>query len=49
MKKYIPQKTLRGNKNNKQWIDRNVKASIRKRNKLFQKQKSTKKPRHKKV
>jgi hypothetical protein len=44
MKKYIPQKTLRGNKNNKQWIDRNVKASIRKRNKLFQKQKSTKKP-----
>jgi hypothetical protein len=31
MKKYIPQKTLRGNKNNKQWIDRNMKASIRKR------------------
>ena len=44
MKKSIPQKTLRGNKNNKQWTDRNVKTSIRKRNKLFQKQKSTKKP-----
>ena len=30
--------------NNTQWIDRNVKTSIRKRKTLFQKQKSTKKP-----
>lgn len=41
MKQYIPQKQIRGNKNNKQWIDRTVRSAIRKRDKLFRKQKST--------
>ena len=33
MKMYIPQKTVKGNKNNKQWINREVKSALRRRNK----------------
>ena len=33
MKMYIPQKTEKGNKNNKQWINREVKSALRRRTK----------------
>jgi hypothetical protein len=44
MKMCIPQKTVKGNKNNKQWINREVKSALRRRNKLFKKKKASQKP-----
>jgi hypothetical protein len=44
MKMYIPQKTVKGNKNNKQWINREVKSALRRKNKLFKKKKASQKP-----
>ena len=41
---YIPQKTAKGNKNNKQWINREVKSASRRRNKLFKKKKTSQTP-----
>ncbi|MCG8077241.1 MAG: hypothetical protein JAY75_13485, partial [Candidatus Thiodiazotropha taylori] len=41
MEKYIPQKLFRGTKVHKPWIDKNVKALKRKRNKLFKRQRTT--------
>jgi hypothetical protein len=41
---YIPQKTVKGNKNNKQWINREVKSALRRKNKLFKKKKASQKP-----
>ena len=41
MEKYIPQKQLPGNKVQKPWIDKHVKALQRKRNKLFKRQRAT--------
>ena len=43
MEKYIPTKTLRGKKKPKPWITKNIRALHRKRNKLYKKQKATKK------
>ena len=42
MNKYIPSKQLRGNKKQKPWVSREVKTLIRKRDKLFKKQRRTK-------
>ena len=41
---YVPSKLLRGNKLQKSWISREVKALIRKRDKLFKKQRRTGRP-----
>ena len=43
MEKYIPHKTVRGDRKPKPWITRTIKALHRKRNKLFRKQRSTRK------
>ena len=43
MEKYISQKTVRGDRKPKPWITRTIKALHRKRNKLFRKQRSTRK------
>ena len=43
MEKYIPTKTLRGKKKRKPWITKTIRALHRKRNKLYKKQKATKK------
>ena len=45
MNRYIPPKLIKGNKVHKQWIDKKVKALYRKRNKLFKKQRKSKKAR----
>ena len=42
MNKYIPSKQLHGNKKQKTWVSREVKTVIRKRDKLFKKQRRTK-------
>ena len=42
MEKHIPKRTIRGNKTRKPWIDRKVKTSIRRRNKLYSRMKKTK-------
>ena len=44
MEKYIPSKLLRGNKLQKPWISREVKGLMRKRNKLFKRQRKTGNP-----
>ena len=41
---YVPSKLLRGNKLQKPWISREVKALIRKRDKLFKKQRRAGRP-----
>ena len=41
IEKHIPSKMLRGNKIHKPWISKQVKALIRRRNKLFQRQKKS--------
>ena len=43
MKMYIPQKTVVKQKH-KQWINREVKSALRRRNKLFKKKKASQKP-----
>ena len=43
MEKYIPTKTIRGKKKPKPWITKTIRALHRKRNKLYKKQKATKK------
>ena len=43
MEKYIPIKTLRGKKKPKPWITKTIRALHRKKNKLFKKQKNTRK------
>ena len=43
VEKYIPHKTVRGDRKPKPWITRTSKALHRKRNKLFRKQRSTRK------
>ena len=45
MDKYIPSKLLRGNKVQKPWVSRKVKRLMRKRKKLFSKQRKTGNPR----
>ena len=44
MEKYIPSKLLLGNKLQKPWISREVKGLVRKRNKLFKRQRKTGNP-----
>jgi hypothetical protein len=44
MKIYIPQKTVKGNKNSKQWINREVKSALRRRNILIKKKKASQTP-----
>ena len=41
MGKHIPQKSVKGNQSNKQWVNREVRSAIRKRNKLFTRQKKS--------
>ena len=45
MEKYIPHKTVRGDKKPKPWITKTIRALHRKRNKLFKKQRATRKSR----
>jgi hypothetical protein len=42
MNEHIPTKLIRGNKNKKPWISKEVKSLIRKRNKQYKKYKKTK-------
>lgn len=42
MEKYIPHKTIRGNRKSKPWITGTIRALHRKKNKLFKKQRATK-------
>ena len=42
MNEHIPTKFIRGNKNKKPWISKEVKSLIRKRNKQYKKYKKTK-------